>query len=140
MWPTADVSRIRAEIVAARARGICTQTDGNSTALSKSRKKHARIFDEVTSLQSEHGLEVIPPHEILLQRPPLLEQEQDQSEKVLDLVIDSAGKVRSVEPAGKVKGVDAELINAALAWKFIPAFKEGRPVASRLRITVTPKQ
>jgi outer membrane biosynthesis protein TonB len=65
---------------------------------------------------------------------------QDQSEEILDLVIDSAGKVRSVEPAGKAKRVDAELINAASAWKFVPAYKDGRPVASRLRFTVSPKQ
>jgi hypothetical protein len=68
-------------------------------------------------------------------------QEQDQTaELLLDLVIDSAGKVRSAEPAGKVKWVDPELINAASTWKFIPAFKDGRPVASRLRLDVSLKQ
>jgi hypothetical protein len=58
----------------------------------------------------------------------------------LDLVIDSAGKVRSAEPAAKVKGVDPDLINAALSWKFIPAFKDKLPVASRLRLGVSSRQ
>jgi hypothetical protein len=58
-------------------------------------------------------------------------------EKRLDLVVDEAGKVRSAEPAGSVKWVDPELINAALTWKFIPAFKDGRPVASRIRLDVS---
>jgi outer membrane biosynthesis protein TonB len=58
----------------------------------------------------------------------------------LDLVIDSAGKVRSVELAGKAKRIDSELISAASAWKFVPAFRYGRPVAARLRLTVSPKQ
>ena len=35
---------------------------------------------------------------------------------------------------------DPQLVNAALTWKFIPAFKDGRPVASRLRIAVSPRQ
>jgi outer membrane biosynthesis protein TonB len=70
-----------------------------------------------------------------------MSQQQDQPEELLvDLVIDSAGKVRSAEPAGKVKWVDAELINAASGWKFVPAFKDGRPVACRLRLTVSLKQ
>ena len=133
-----DTSRIRPEILNAHARGIRAQTDGESTP-SKGRKKHAQIFDAVSRAQAGGKLEVIPPTEILLRRPPD-STGQDQSEEALDLVIDSAGKVRSVEPAGNVKRVDAGLINAASGWKFVPAFKDGRPVASRLRLTVSPKQ
>lgn len=142
MWPAGDVSRIRTEIWNARARGIRAQTDGESTASSKSRKKHTQIFDAVSRSQSEHSLEVSPPQMILLRRPPVvMAQEQDPTaELLLHLVIDSAGKVRSAEPAGKVKWVDPELINAASTWKFIPAFKDGRPVASRLRLDVSLKQ
>ena len=138
MWPPGDTSRVRAEILNARARGIRAQTDGEST-LSKGRKKHTQIFNAVSRAQAGGKLEVIPPTEILLRRPPD-STGQDQSEEALDLVIDSAGKVRSVEPVGNIKRVDAGLINAASAWKFVPAFKDGRPVASRLRLTVSPKQ
>ena len=142
MWPAGDVNRIRTEILNARARGIRAQIDGKDTESSRNRKKRAPIFDAVNTSQSERRLEVVPPHMILLRRPPsLIAQERDQREEsVLNLVIDSAGKVRSAEPAGKAKGVDAELINAALGWKFVPAFKDGRPVTSRLRLTVSLEQ
>jgi hypothetical protein len=142
MWPAGDVGRIRTEILNARTRGIRAQTDGESTESSKSRKRHAQIFDAVSRSQSERRLEVFPPHMILLRRPPVLTgQSQDQTaELLLDLVIDSAGKVRSAEPAGKVKWADPELINATSGWKFIPAYKDGRPVACRLRLDVSLKQ
>jgi len=55
-------------------------------------------------------------------------------------VIDAAGKVRSADSATKTKPVDPELTNAALTWKFIPAFREDRPVASRLRLGVSSRQ
>jgi hypothetical protein len=89
--------------------------------------------------RSELGskLEVVPPEAILLQRPPISEQ---HAELFLDLIVDAAGKVRSAEAVGKMKGVDPELISAALTWKFIPAFKDRRAVASRLRIAVPPRQ
>ncbi|HMH05531.1 MAG TPA: hypothetical protein VK579_02505, partial [Terriglobales bacterium] len=83
------------------------------------------------------------PEPILLRRPSLLgspDQDFPQSELLLELVIDSAGKVRSAEPAGKAKPADADLIHAAVGWKFIPAFKAGRAVASRMRLAVSLKQ
>jgi hypothetical protein len=58
----------------------------------------------------------------------------------LDLVIDGSGKVRSAKSSGKVKDADSDIINAALTWKFIPAFRGDRPVASRLRLAVSPRQ
>jgi len=58
---------------------------------------------------------------------------------LLDLLIDSAGKVRSVEPAGNTKS-DPDLIKAATEWKFVTAFKDGRAVASRLRLAVSVKR
>jgi hypothetical protein len=141
MWPSGDVGRIRAELLSARARGIRSQIDGESKESSSGRKKHAQIFDAVSREQAGGKLEIIPPTEILLRRPPdSMAQAPDQAEEVLDLVIDSAGKVRSVEPAGKAKRIDSELISAASAWKFVPAFRYGRPVAARLRLTVSPKQ
>ena len=74
----------------------------------------------------------------------------------VSLVVDAAGKVRSVKPLGitkKIQGVavDAsgelkgakldgegqqfqELVDAsAPRWKFVPAFKNGRPVACQVR-------
>jgi len=143
MWPAADIDRIRAALVDARARGIHGQADGTSAGASRGRKKHALIFDAVSRSGPGRQLEVIPPGAILLRRPPLSEIQQQglpESEVLLDLVIDAAGKVRSAKPAVKMNAVDPDLINAALAWKFIPAFKDGRPVASQLRIGVSPRQ
>jgi hypothetical protein len=100
MWPSGDVGRIRAELLNARARGIRSQIDGESKESSSGRKKHAQIFDAVSREQAGGKLEIIPPTEILLRRPPdSMAQAPDQAEDVLDLVIDSAGKVRSVELA-----------------------------------------
>ena len=59
---------------------------------------------------------------------------------LLDLVIDAAGKVRAVEPTEKASVVDRDRIKMAMTWKFIPAFKDGRPIASHMRIAVAPKQ
>jgi hypothetical protein len=143
MWPPADVERIRTLVVNARARGILTQADSTSAGASRRKKKRARIFDAVNGPESGRKLEVIPPEPILLRRPPALSVQQQglpESELLLDLIVDAAGKVRSAETAGKLKRVDPDLINAALTWKFIPAFKDGRPVASRLRLAVSPRQ
>jgi hypothetical protein len=142
MWRAADLDRIHAALVNARARGIHSQADGASTAPARGRKKRAQIFDAVTKSGPDRQLEVIPPSPILLRRPPAPEiQEQGPTSEVfLDLVIDAAGKVRSAEPAAKTKGVDPDLINAALSWKFIPAFKDRLPVASRLRLGVSSRQ
>lgn len=142
MWPAQDIGRIRAAIVNLRTRGIHSQADGASGA-PRGKKKHAQIFDAVDRTGPPRKLEVIPPRAILLRYPPASEirpQGPSKSELLLDLIVDAGGKVRSAEPAGKLRWFDPDLINAALTWKFIPAFKDGRAVASRLRIAVSPKQ
>lgn len=62
-----------------------------------------------------------------MERPPHSDQQQGQPEPelLLDLIVDDVGKVRSAEPAAKMKLVDQQLLNAALTWKFIPAFRDG---------------
>ena len=64
---------------------------------------------------------------------------ESHSETTLILVIDSAGKVRSAEPAGK-GAIDTALIRAAAGWKFIPAFANGHPISCRTRFAVSPMQ
>ena len=135
MWPDADVPRIRAAIADARTHGILSQVAGVS-AVKKS--KRVRIFDAIT--QSSAGkAEVTPPEPILLRRPPPLgipDQISSPTELLLELTIDSAGKVRSAEPTGRGK-MDAALLLATARWKFIPALNAGRPVASRTRVAVS---
>jgi len=142
MWPAADVARIHAAILNARARGVSTQVNGVSNARPGNRQKRVQIFDAIRESASEK-LEVTPPAPIMLRRPPLVgtpNKDLPQSELLLELVIDSAGKVRSAKPAGKAKSVDAVLIHAVNGWKFIPAFKAGRAIASRMRLAVSLRQ
>lgn len=143
MWPASDVDRIRAAIVATRTRGIHSQAGSTSTGPDRVRKKRTQTYDATNAAGPSRKLEVVPPKALLLQRPPAPATEQKglpEPEVLLDLLVDAAGKVHSAEPTGKGKTVDANLIRAALTWKFIPAFKDGRPVASRLRIAVSPRQ
>jgi|SRR5580698_4504164 hypothetical protein len=141
MWPPADVDRIRAALLNARTHGIHGQADDTSAGPPRGKKKRVPIFDAVM-LAPGRGLEVAPPRAILLELPAsgVPQQNSQELEMFLDLVIDSSGKVRSVETTKNGKSVAPETIKAALTWKFIPAFKDGRPVASRLRLDVSPKQ
>ena len=134
MWPSNDVDRIRESILQTYAHGIRAQLDGVAPASSK-RKKHATIFDAVGHSAGEKS-EVSPPEPILLTRP---DTAPPKAETALTLVIDAAGKVRSVEAMGKSR-VDPALIQAAKGWKFIPAVKGGRAVASRSRLSVFSRQ
>ncbi len=142
MWPPGDFDRIRTAILNARARGIRSQIDGVSPQRSPFHfKKHAVVFDAITEppqryvggyLWNFHLVDTRP-QPILLWRPPPLgiQEPLTRSEQMVELVIDAAGKVRSAEPGGDA---DNELVYAARGWKFIPAYREGRAVASRFRI------
>ena len=142
MWPAGDMDRIRAAILNARARGIRSQIDNVSAGESKFHfKKRAYIFDAVT----EHPPESVGrfpfvdkrPQAILLRRPPPVGAKAPiaRSEQMIELVIDEAGKVWSAEPVGDA---DKDLAYATKGWKFIPVFINGRAVASRLRMVVSP--
>jgi hypothetical protein len=143
-WPVGDVDRIRMALGDVWSHGIHAQADHTSPRRSdRAEKKPTKIFDAVSRAGEGNRPEVVPPKAILLQRPPMPEvqlRRQSEPELFLDLIVDDAGKVRSAEPAAKMESVDPQLLNAALTWKFIPAFKDGRPVASRLRIAVSPRK
>jgi len=140
MWPGSDLERIRGAIGKAHDRGILAQVDGVASAAPTRRKKRATIFD-VTAAEGGRS-EVAPPQPILLRRPPplALDQGLNNAEILLDIVVDSAGKVRSAEPAGSAKSIDPDLIEAAMGWKFIPASSGGRAVASRTRLAVSARR
>lgn len=140
MWPATDRDRIRAAIIHIRAEGIHQQANVFASP-AQGKKKHARIFDATSRQVAGRSLEVIPPQSILLEFPTAPEiRTSEGTEELLDLVIDAAGKVRLVEPAGKFKSIPPEQLAMARTWKFIPAFKDGHAVASRLRISVSPKR
>jgi hypothetical protein len=146
MWPAADVDRIRAAILSARARGIRAQVDGVWAGTSAEPKKHTTIFDIRTRLAAglggENRLGIVPPAPILIERYAPANPSKDgsvDSELLLDLVIDSAGKVRSAE-APENKPIDFDLKDAPASWKFIPALRAGRAVASRIYFVISPKR
>ena len=64
----------------------------------------------------------------------------DRKELHVELVVDSAGKVRSVKPAGDTKFVEQYVRVSASRWKFIPAFRNDRSVASRMHTAISPLQ
>src|SRR5258706_5138192 len=141
MWTPFDVERILTANRRARAHGIHAQVDGTSSGAPPGRKKRAVVFDTI-SRSEESKSEVIPAQAILLRRPAPAASERGltDSELLLDLLIDSAGKVRSVEPAGSTKSPDPDLGKAANELTVVSALKDGRAVASRLRLAVSPKQ
>jgi hypothetical protein len=78
-----------------------------------------------------------------MERPPpatQLETELAQTESTLELVIDSAGKVRSAEFVADAQSADQGLIKSTSDWKFIPAYSAGEPVASRILLGVSLKK
>lgn len=160
MWPAKDADRARAAVTAAREHGIRAQIDGTVSDLSRDEsKKRAYVYDTPNSvqegeispaLQNSRVGEAAPMHTKTQNNPVsdttpqaillrLLAPEGDrpvfpQGGEVVDLVIDSAGKVESIQPVGEVvPGVEAASAN----WKFVPAFKDGRAVASRLRMAIS---
>jgi hypothetical protein len=147
IWPPADIERIRASILNVHTRGIHSQLDGVSSGAFRFRLKHfAYVYDTVTGTERRPAdsdtvnlIASIKPQAILLRRPPPqgIQEALPKSEKLVDLVIDAAGKVRSAKTVG---AADKDLIGAAADWKFIPAFRDGRPVASHLRLAVTPSR
>jgi len=150
MWPPADFDRIRASIRNARRRGIRSELDGDSPGVSGFHLKHvAHIFDTVPHPDSDPDISNVTadtkPQSILLllPTPPGIQEALPKSEKLVDLVIDAAGKVRSAKMAGTadkdvISPADKDLISATAVWKFIPAFRGGRAVACRLRLAVAP--
>ena len=162
MWPESDFDRIRAAILSARAKGIRSQVNevSHDSSAGKFKKKHVMIYDRVSDAdpdkrnelswayapgmsgpdKTEHTLEADTyPIPILIRRPPPPNASRAvlTTEVSVNLVIDAAGKVRSAKAEGKP---EKDLLDATAGWKFVPAFKYGRAVASRLQIGVTPLQ
>jgi hypothetical protein len=152
MWPAADFDRIRAALLSARAHGIRSQLDGVSLAVPAGHELHAKIFDGTVTVTATPGVtpkgvkpkpEITPPRAILMEREPpsnVYEAELARSESLLKLVIDSAGKVRSVEEMGNEQSIDEGLIKSTSKWKFIPAYSAGQPVASQILLGVSLKR
>ena len=139
MWPTSDLTRIRAALWAAHDRGILKQTDGASKGVTGGRTG-ARVFEGLIGIGTKPEVTVLP-KAIMLRRPPpegTAAEILAASEVRLILVVDSAGKVRSARPQDTVEWTDTGLKASVASWKFTPAFKDGLPVASRVGFAVSP--
>ena len=143
MWPPSDLDRIRSLILNARTAGIRSQVDGVDAKLGLHVKKFAYVYETAgdSKGRSQDPMEPVSPNlradvkpqAILLRRAAAGEIPLPQSEETVDIVVDGAGKVRS---AKAVDGKDLDFVNDCAGWKFIPAFKNGRPVASRMRLAL----
>lgn len=144
LWPAADLERIQGEMATARAGGMHSRVDGTAEhATGWHIRKRAAIFEAELDYEKSDpgkGFEVdSAPQEILLRRPPPPASAPASlgAETVLYMVVDATGKVRSAKAEGKP---DKDLLAATTGWKFIPACKDGRPVASHIRYGVTANQ
>jgi hypothetical protein len=152
MWPPSDFDRIRAAILSARSKGILAQTDGAS----EGHTPHAgvaKIFDLRTEIvpnsqtpwgrriRAEDRTQVIPPAPILIERRASVgasEADLGLPDLLVEMVIDSAGKVRSAE--SNQPEFATSLKSEVGRWKFVPAFDTGRAVASHVYMRVSPKR
>jgi hypothetical protein len=125
LWPKADVARIYAAIVAAREGSILSQLDPPLPPDRKKRPNTAWIYNhrEASTAQAIMMRVYPPPENVTLMQ---------QGEVHLELIIDSAGKVRSVVNSNKKEGLDEYIRYSAREWKFIPAYRSSLSVASRM--------
>jgi hypothetical protein len=132
MWPPQDRERIESAIMQMRARGMRTQLDGAFEAYTPPDQEieHARIYDSTKK----------PAQPIMVRFYPSRGVKSVRGKLRVDLVIDCAGKVWSVKVSGKNKAAFDAVKASATNWKFIPAFIDHQPVASRLRMTISLEQ
>jgi hypothetical protein len=130
MWSPADVPRIRLALLAMRARGIRAQLDGTSGALPPTEIEHSKVYDSTKE----------PAQPIMVRFYPSAANGSLRGKFRVDLVVDSTGKVWSVTVRGKNKAAYDAVKHSTTNWKFIPAFIDNTPVASRLKITISLKQ
>jgi hypothetical protein len=140
MWPPADLERIRTAIANVQSRGLRSQVDGISHQAPPLRPRHSEILEpdrrsagQYDSLDLRAKYPDAEPRQLLLKIPPPPDPKDWSEGRKMELVIDEAGKVRS---AAMPEEPDKDWTNAAAGWKYIPAFKDGRPAAFRLDLDV----
>lgn len=154
MWPAEDFDRIKAEIVRARGRGVLSQVEGTASA-ARPPANTARIFDvraqtpqaipsagrnRTPSVTVAAAPTIVPPMPIFIAHMASEGETEDDlpDSEMLELTIDAAGKVRSVQTADTAFAAKIKADSAI--WKFIPAMENDRPVASRMSFILSPKR
>jgi hypothetical protein len=117
----------RSLILDVRTAGIQSQVDGVDTKPRLHVKKFAYIYETAgeSNGRPQDPMEPaspnlradVKPQAILLRRVVVGEIPLPQSEQMVDIVIDAAGKVRSAKAVGNK---DLDLVNDCAGWKFIP--------------------
>jgi len=161
MWPPADLDRIRASILNARARGLRMQVDDVSHKPPQvvSPLKNSRIYEHamsekfITQPQRLEEFADTAPEQILVMVPRPHNQADWGEKRWMELVIDEAGKVRSAKMREKPddswsekmkedwfakmkEAPNKDWIDASAGWKYIPAFRDGHPKAFLLKLYV----
>lgn len=115
-WPAADRDRIWAAILDARRRGLRAQLPAGSGAPARiATFPDPSTITYVADPKNEASTILARIHQPIA------------GTFKLDLIIDAAGKVRDVRSRRKLP---VEIIAAAMTWKFIPAWRTNRSVAS----------
>jgi hypothetical protein len=151
MWPDADLSRVRAPILDALTRGMRAQVDGVSTLVPRGARQQTTIFEDrpqlilpqgrrgwATTISPSVNPPFTPPIPIIVLGPPgASPKDLVQTDIQLELVIDSAGKIRSVAPVKGKAAIDPAIRAATEYWKFIPGFHDNQAIACRGYFTVS---
>lgn len=158
MWPSPDLDRIRNALMDLHQRGILRDVMQAPKTVRRRREVHVydatadpqpatstvlnpgggapNVFNSTMSTPppQQFDPDLVRPQAILLRRPPPAEVEDFRATgAVMELVVDAAGKVRS---ASLIDGNGKRWIRASAGWHFIPALRNGRPVACRFRLSV----
>jgi hypothetical protein len=163
LWPAGDRERIHAALINARAHGIHTQVDAVSAGATGTRH-HTFVYDPLpTKERAGQGATLWGPAGLML---PLIEASDHAAvvrvdtaaipiqlsrpeptdaravpamapDTMMKLLLDAAGKVREAYMKG---APDPGLIAATSSWKFIPAYKENKPVAAWMELSVSLQQ
>ena len=161
LWPASDFGRIRKAIESARDSGIRSEIDAEVSPVPPPLHIwHAEIYNLATQyvehdyagkpagftensrvISAPLGNVTAPvPIYMFTPSPPDIGNLFPPSGVFVDLILDAAGKVSSAKVVNKADtGLIGEaLIKTSRLWKFIPAMKNGQPVASHIRMTVFP--
>jgi hypothetical protein len=149
MWPPADLERIRTAIVSAQSRGLRRQVDGVSHQGPPVQKKHSFVYRHIVPRERPdipaevraRLADAIPQRLVWMAAPPHNPENWDEGREI-ELVVDEAGKVRSVRmKEEKLKDEpNQDWIDASGGWKYIPAYKDGHPSAFQWKSRVRRNQ
>jgi hypothetical protein len=139
LWPSDDFGRIQQAVMNMRANGIRRELDCVSERLHSAQPvRRPPIYAYRFRTDPWEPLKVDTNPQPIYRRLPILPKDDLRSDFrgpiEFDLVIDDAGRVASAEAKDTT---NRDVTDWPYAWRFIPAYKNGRPVACNYAITYT---